>query len=302
MSELIKMFDVHNNLVRSFRMARDRIQSMETQEVKLHLISKKDGDARNYNLPKVYEVAALIVGDFDQALGNRDILIESRNGILKRISELHPSYIPLQYPILFPYGEDGYSEEIPLSVMSNNVQRGQKKVSQREYFAYHFYERESESTHILSSRRLFQQFVVDAYTMIESARLSYIRLNQSKLRCDMYKGLVDVVARDDDDPTTIGKRVILPSSFIGGARYMIQNYQDAMAICQWAGYPDLFITITCNPKWPELNRFVTARGLNSDDRPDIVARIFKLKLEELMRDIHHNKIFGNVAAGKIILE
>ncbi|KAI9079854.1 hypothetical protein K1719_038100 [Acacia pycnantha] len=29
-------------------------------------------------------------------------------------------------------------------------------------------------------------------------------------------------------------RVILPSSFTGGARYMIQNYQDAMAICAWA--------------------------------------------------------------------
>lgn len=50
----------------------------------------------------------------------------------------------------------------------------------------------------------------------------------------------------------MGKRVVLPSSSTGGSRYMQQNYKDAMAICKWAGYPDLFVTFTCNPKWPEL--------------------------------------------------
>lgn len=64
-------------------------------------------------------------------------------------------------------------------------------------------------------------------------------MNQKKkkqLRCDMYKGLTKVILRGANHPTTQGKRVILPSIFIGGARYMIQNYQEAMEICRWAGY------------------------------------------------------------------
>ncbi|KAK6137063.1 hypothetical protein DH2020_029195 [Rehmannia glutinosa] len=77
---------------------------------------------------------------------------------------------------------------------------------------------------------------------------------------------------------------------------MIQNYQDAMAICRWMGYPDLFITFTCNPKWPEIIRFVQKKNLNSEDRPDIICRIFKLKLDSLIKDLRKNKLFGKVNA------
>ena len=33
---------------------------------------------------------------------------------------------------------------------------------------------------------------------------------------------------------------------------MYQLYLDAMAIVSALGKPDLFITFTCNPKWPEI--------------------------------------------------
>jgi len=42
---------------------------------------------------------------------------------------------------------------------------------------------------ILRSRKLFQQFFVDGYIMIESERLSFIRNNQSKLKVDKYCNL-----------------------------------------------------------------------------------------------------------------
>ena len=37
---------------------------------------------------------------------------------------------------------------------------------------------------------------------------------------------------------------------------MQQYYQDAMAIIRHTGKPDLFITMTCNPKWKELKEFL----------------------------------------------
>ncbi|OIT22265.1 putative diphthine methyl ester synthase [Nicotiana attenuata] len=191
--------------------------------------------------------------------------------------------------------EGGYREDIPFEGDGDET-GGRKCVSMREYFAYKIQERNNKVLAILSSRRLFQQFLFDAYTMIESSRLRYIRLNQKKLRCHMYKSLQDAVLLGEINPSSQGKRIILPSSFTGGARYMIQNYQDAMAICKWAGYPDLFITFTCNPKWPEIRRFVERRGLNPEDRPDILARVFKIKLDHLIKDLRDNQIFGKVKA------
>lgn len=79
---------------------------------------------------------------------------------------------------------------------------------------------------------------------------------------------------------------------------MMQNYQDAMAICKWYSYPDLFITFTCNPKWPEITRFLADRGLKAEDRPYILCRLFKMKLDNLIKDFKENELFGKTQASK----
>ena len=58
-------------------------------------------------MPNYFEVVVLIVGD-EHTNNKRDIIIEKQTGRLKRINELHPAYLPLQYPLLYPKGEDGY--------------------------------------------------------------------------------------------------------------------------------------------------------------------------------------------------
>ncbi|CAA0824995.1 Unknown protein, partial [Striga hermonthica] len=297
-AHLTLMLDKHNQLVMSFRMARERIQQHDQSDVKIRLIGMSYSDGRCYNLPTSSEVAALVVGNFDQAMGERDILVETKSGRLQRINELNASYLALQYPLLLPYGEDGYREDIPFSDLREVKEDGRTTVSIREYFGFRIHDSNHEPSTILSARRLFQQFIVDAYTMVESSRLRYIlyntnniRFNQSRLRCDMYSGLADVVLRGDIDAGSRGKRIILPSPFTGGARNMIQNYQNAMAICRWAGYPDLFITFTCNPKWPEILRFLGPKNLRPEDRPDIVCRVFTSKLKQLIKDFCEKQIF-----------
>ena len=101
--------------------------------------------------------------------------------------------------------------------------------------------------------RLFQQYVVDVYAKIEEGRLKFIQVNQSKLRAELYQRLADVQNSDGTiDGSQIGRKIILPSSFTGGARYQHQLYQDAMAIVHHFGKPDFFITFTCNPHWEEI--------------------------------------------------
>ncbi|XP_072084486.1 uncharacterized protein [Arachis hypogaea] len=130
--------------------------------------------------------------------------------------------------------------------------------------------------------------------MIESSRLNYIRNDQEKLRYEMYKGVKEVVLNRETTPSSCGKRIILPSSFTGGPRYMIQNYQDTMAICKVVGYPDLFITFTCILKWPGFEDFLNNRELNLEDRPDIVCRVFKAKLNTLIKDVEQTKFLAEL--------
>jgi hypothetical protein len=87
-------------------------------------------------------------------------------------------------------------------------------------------------------------------TMMESERLAWIVNNQSKLRVGEYRKLNDIT----NSAGIAGKRIILPSTFVGGKRYMDGLYFDAMAISAAVRFPDLFITFTCNPNWPEIRR------------------------------------------------
>ncbi|GJT99813.1 hypothetical protein Tco_1110152 [Tanacetum coccineum] len=51
--------------------------------------------------------------DFGLREPSRDVIVNKNNSGLQRISKLHPSYMALQYPLLFSYGEDGFHEKIP---------------------------------------------------------------------------------------------------------------------------------------------------------------------------------------------
>jgi hypothetical protein len=133
--------------------------------------------------------------------------------------------------------------------------------------------------------------------MIESQRLSFIRANQSNIRSGFLLGVEEAVSRGDYDASLIGNRVVLPASFTGGRRYMFNNCQDAQAICKKHGYPDLFLTFTCNPNWVEIQRHLSKTGNQAVYRPDICCRVFHVKLQEMMSDFRNGKVFGRVIAG-----
>ncbi|KAL6569855.1 hypothetical protein OROMI_014369 [Orobanche minor] len=292
-TNLKQMIDENSPYAKIYRMAADHISRYSSVDVKLRLIGSRSKDGRAYNIPTAPEVAALIVGDIESMPDKRDVIVEKNSGELQRIDEFHPSYLPLQYPLIFIYGEDGFYLDIP-HAQSPTAKRNRLTV--REFLAFRMQDRENEGQQLLLARRLLQQFIVDGYTMMETQRLQWIRHNQPTPRSERYNNLKDLKSKGNTETSSVGKPFILPSSFTGGKRYMIQNYQDAMAICKWTGYPSLFITFTCNPKWPEITRFVNKRGLRPEDRQDISVRIFKLKLDELLADLKQSKVFGRHTA------
>uniref|UniRef100_A0A0R0KEV8 ATP-dependent DNA helicase n=1 Tax=Glycine max TaxID=3847 RepID=A0A0R0KEV8_SOYBN len=246
-----------------------------------------------HNDPTVNESEIII---FSKTGSKRDIIVETQNGELQRIHELHPSYLSLQYPLLFPYGEDGYKADILHRSTSSSKKRKRNRLTMRECFAYRLQFKSNEAQTLLHSRKLFQQFIVEGYTMVESIRLSYIRNNQKKLRVDKYCSLQNSLDTGTAKGLTKGKRVILPSTFVGSPRYMDQLYFDGMAICSHVGFPNLFITLTCNPNCPEIRKLLSPLNLKPTDRPDIVSQIFRLKYEQMLSDLTKGQLLGKVVA------
>lgn len=148
--------------------------------------------------------------------GVRDIVVETQSKKLQRISKFRPLYLSLQYPLLFPHGEDGYTENIPLRSSESCSSNQRTNISMMEFFAYRIQKRWNENALLINSQKLYQQFLVDSYSMIESSRLNYIRHNQDQLRVDMYKGIHDRILRGDSDATSTGMRIMLPGAFVGG--------------------------------------------------------------------------------------
>ncbi|CAA7061379.1 unnamed protein product [Microthlaspi erraticum] len=225
---LTKMLDDVNPYVKNFRTARERFNTNPEDSFHMRIISDRVTD-----------------------------------GKLRRISEIHPAYIPLQYPLGFSYGEDGFRLGIKKANVEASKKTKKENISVRQFFAYRLMVRPNESNHLLHSRRLFQQYLVDTYTMIESNRLSYLRLNQTSLRSDSYDSIKQAEDQGVIEMDEQGNKFLLPASFTGGPRYMRELYFDAMAICRHHGFPDLFITFTCNPKWTRLS---------PTDRAELITR------------------------------
>ncbi|OAD81565.1 hypothetical protein PHYBLDRAFT_73457 [Phycomyces blakesleeanus NRRL 1555(-)] len=113
-------------------------------------------------------------------------------------------------------------------------------------------------------------WTVDRYTPTGSkistmdCRLEYYVLNQKKMRAELYSDIQNAVHLNDNDMANLGQRVILPSSFLGSPQCMHEFYQDAMDIVRHFGKPDLFVTFTCNPTWPEITNSLLGGQSASD--------------------------------------
>eukprot|EP00798_Chlamydomonas_sp_ICE-L_P027773 gene27773-17913_t len=176
-----------------------------------------------------------------------------------------------------------------------------REVTARQFAVYRLQQRTDEPTHLFQSGRLFQEYMVDQYCKVENQRVNWIRFNQGTLRSDLYQGLADAMNHGDVDPNSIGRRVVLPSSFTVGPRYLNQRYQDAMAVVRKKGKPDLFITMTCNPNWDEITAELIGNQ-KASDRPDLTNRVFRLKLKELMDDLFKLGVLGKPVAWLKVVE
>lgn len=174
------MLDQNNVHAKAFRMTCDMLKNHNVKDLKLRLIFDRQTDGRVYNKPTISKVVALIVGDIDTDTKG-DIIIQERGGNLQRIDEFHPSYLAFQYPLLFPYGEDGYKANVLHAYEGEVVVTKRNRQTIMEWLSYIFQKIKREEKTIISSRRLFHHFLVDGYTVMETERLNWLQKKAIKI-------------------------------------------------------------------------------------------------------------------------
>lgn len=97
------------------------------------------------------------------------------------------------------------------------------------------------------------------------------------------------------------------------------------------GSPDLFITMTANPKWKEISGYISFQqkvvtilklnnaecshhctmdivsdsllpGQTAAERPDLVSRVFNLKFRGFCKDVFKDGLLGNAIAHVFVVE
>ncbi|KAG7957667.1 hypothetical protein I3843_11G187300 [Carya illinoinensis] len=215
-ARLMNILEV-NPYCRFFRTL-SNISSLENHTIRIR--SDIDLDQRVYNAPSVSQVAAIWTEtDNCTEQKGRDIIVFNEAGDSHIVQYYFECYDPLQYPLLFPFGDSGWHQGIKKRAVTDSLSVGETCAS------------------------------------------------------------------------NIGKRIILPSSFIGGPRDMRKRYMEAMTLVQRFGKPDIFLTMTCNPNWEEILEQLNPHE-EVQNRLDLIARIFRAKLEELKIDMFKREIFG----------
>ena len=285
-----------------YRHAFELCESTTLAEYRIQLNFKTGSDRRRYNLPTTeHELAIIIPGDEDAFINSRNVILRARGGRLFQITECNPAYLPLHFPLLFPTGQLRWDSQIPyVSIVHDNTDEvashDPKFVSLCEFSKFRLHPRPSkiESCHLFYAGLLFHELLVHSWAAAEHSRLKWIRDHQHELRAELYQGVVDAL-HEGIDVASIGKKVVLPASFTSGPRFMHRNLQNALALLRRLGPSDLFITFTANPHWREIEEALLPHQAPLE-RPDLIARVFKLKFDSLMHDLMKKRIFGKAIA------
>lgn len=267
-----------------------------------------------YNTVEAREVAVVMQYDPDNAEMDfrRTSVVHMRKpgqwrnstNTLKEIPCYKAHYLPLSYPLLHHYAESGWHCDLQSKTTTNS---GKATYVSWHRFAKHILQIRDQRNAplqedvLLAGGKLLQQYCLDLFTCMESNRLHYVRTHQHELKAEKYEVIQDAMKHDHALNTASASSLghfVLPSSFVGGPRWFEEQYQDAMARATSFGRPDLFITITCNPKWPEVKESYrasqAANNIPYANRPDVIARIFDVKLRALLKDLTSTKVCGQV--------
>lgn len=200
----------------------------------------------------------------------RHIVITHDDGATQHVSAVSRLWEPLVYSLLFPHGTLGwglYSDD------NGNTGEVQPDVAMSQMWHYRMRLLLEHRFRIFG--RLTNEYIVDMFSRFLETRLQYIRTNQLRIRREDAELMGQPSVPDTEN-------VYLPSSFLSSQRWASEQVADALTIAAHFGSPTFFVTMTCNPFWPEIQQRLLP-GQRWGDDPVLVSRVFKQKFSALLK-------------------
>jgi len=267
-----------------------------------------------------FDIASIISEDSSRP--NRTIVFKLRNEIRPRNIQMTSKLMePLCYPLLFPFGEDGWSTSISRSIKFY------------DYLLHRFLMPEKDSNGIIlkmrsqgnperlipASRfqimfRLGQIYLVDMISRIIDYRLAFHKSRQDQIFGgqqheqndnanniedqaneqeigELTEEYTEVHHETDNSHDNIPKKTFLSQSLHGSRRHLLSLAHNALCLVSEYGRPTLFLTLTCNPYWKEIKDMLL-EGETAYDRADVTNKVFHSKLELFLFNLRKGKYFG----------
>ena len=310
---LHETLEEYNPYTRFYRTVRETL--LETPDDRVQQLHLKFVTARREpgitggteNAARSPEVSIVFNDDYPSY--HRDLVVHGRTeaqGMVQRVNPMSDHLDALLYPLLFPGGLAGWHAQLEVPTEKRTKY---KAITPADFYAYRLMVRpDIDSSLLHHAGKLFQQYLVDVYCRIDFLRVQFYKKRQMELRAVQLKGLVDYVRELDghrrgteESTEALGRQVILPASHTGSPRDLRERYLNALAMVQVFGKPDLFVTFTCNPRWPEI-RSALMGASSVNDRADIIVRAFNLRFQAFLADIWQRGALGRVRGYSYAIE
>jgi PIF1-like helicase/Helitron helicase-like domain at N-terminus/Helicase len=275
LEEIRQYLESNNPYVQKFKQVKDNHQSEHYNLVFHHF------DDKVYNAPTLPEIGA--IQDATDKYPKLSIVMSSKADELRYVNDLSSIYDPVQYLLIHPHGEQGWHTNMAITC--------------KRFYAFHAFTRPENkfSNPLILLGSLNQQYWVDMALKMERLRLNFVTHNP-KFRGANVQQIQNAREQNKD---LAG--IKLPSSCTGSPRYMYEKFKDTVHTCEKFGGPHLFVTVTCNPKWIEIEEELV-EGQSAFERPELLVRVFKIKLDRIIKDIMNGVVFGKATFHVHVIE
>ena len=226
-----------------------------------------------------------------------------------------PGYFEMQYPVLFPNGRGAWydynrREQQPdgrwIWVRRRYTDEQGKPLTLHEWLKRLMY----QHGHMHLCSRVANKFLLDAVATYEAEKVRFDIKRRERLRI-ARRADIERAARRNAAAAAASEAAAAPaapervaardvgrahhnSSLTGSPAYYALQKRRALATLSRCGTPSFFITMTCNPEWPEIQEALEP-GQPYNERPDIVARVFREKKAKFLADLRSGAPFGGQA-------
>jgi hypothetical protein len=195
---------------------------------------------------------------------------------------------PMRYPLAFGEGRLFHRHGDPYSFM--------------DYCKYALQTRVDPETNLVVFNPLLhmgyfsQQVICEMWAFLEQERVRsashFIAKNAAARTTTVFEALSAVRSGVGGEMPDGKKRSFLSDKHSGTYAYKRRHAHNAISMFRKYGDPDLFITMTCNPNWPEFKEYremMEASGIKySRTDPSVMYRVFELKVRKLMEVLLDN--------------